>query len=127
MHSTPTYRTILVVDDHDAHRRLLEMVLGAHNYRVLSARDGHEALSLPAIGTPDAIILDVHMPTCRASTSPAESAACARLRRVPILFMTSAADADTRRTRRGRRRVRVIHKPIAGVDLDRQAACGSGR
>jgi PleD family two-component response regulator len=120
MHSTPPPRTILVVDDHDAHRRLLEMVLGAHNYRVISASDGHEALTYLQFGTPDAIILDVHMPDMSGFDVARRVRRLTRLRAVPILIMTSAAGPETRGRADEVGASAVIYKPIAGIDLDRR-------
>jgi len=57
-------QTILVVDDEDAIRRVTEKVLTMHNYRVLSARNGAEAVEIFA-NNKDAvqlILLDVMMP-----------------------------------------------------------------
>jgi len=120
MHSTALPRTILVVDDHDAHRRLLEMVLGAHNYRVVCARDGHEALRYLAFGTPDAIILDVHMPNMSGFDVARRVRRVARLRTVPILIMTSAAGPETSGRADEVGASGVIYKPIAGIDLDQR-------
>lgn len=120
MHSTPKPRTVLVVDDHDAHRRLLEMVLGAHNYRVVCACDGHDALTYLQSATPDAIILDVHMPHMSGFDVARRVRRLARLRRVPILIMTSEAGPDTPERAEEVGASGVVYKPIAGVDLDRR-------
>lgn len=120
MEHTRGARTILVVDDHDAHRRLLEVVLGAHNYRVVVARDGHEALTYLQSGTPDAIILDVHMPHMSGFDVARRVRRVTRLRDVPILVMTSAAEDETRGRADEVGASGVIYKPIAGVDLDRR-------
>ncbi len=109
-----------MVDDHDAHRRLLEMVLGAHNYRVISASDGHEALTYLQFDTPDAIILDVHMPHMSGFDVARRVRRVTRLRAVPILIMTSAAGQETRERADEVGASGVIHKPIAGVDLDQR-------
>ena len=120
MQHTRGARTILVVDDHDAHRRLLEVVLGAHNYRVVAARDGHEALTYLQSSTPDAIILDVHMPHMSGFDVARKVRRVARLCRVPILVMTSSTEHDTIGRADEVGASGVIHKPIAGIDLDRR-------
>ena len=53
---------ILVVDDVPENVRLLEAVLAARGYRVLTARDGIEALAVVEAEKPDLILLDVMMP-----------------------------------------------------------------
>jgi len=55
-------KTILVVDDHANVRVLLEEYLSEHGYRVVTARDGAEALVAVRIEHPDLILLDVMMP-----------------------------------------------------------------
>lgn len=55
-------KTILVVDDHANVRILLEEYLIEHGYRVVTARDGVEALMVARREKPDLILLDVMMP-----------------------------------------------------------------
>ena len=53
---------ILVVDDLEANRRLLEAKLTAGYYEVLMAQRGEEAVQLAKRERPDLILLDVMMP-----------------------------------------------------------------
>jgi len=55
-------RTILVVDDHANVRTLIKDYLTEHGYRVVTARDGAEALAVAHHEQPDLILLDVMMP-----------------------------------------------------------------
>lgn len=114
------HRIILVVDDHEAHLRLLELVLGAHNYRVVSARDGYEALTYLQSSTPDALILDVMMPTMSGFDVARKLRRVARLKDVPILFLTSQEGADTQQQADAVGAAAVLHKPVAGTDLERR-------
>jgi adenylate cyclase len=54
--------TVLVVDDQDANRRLLEAVLTPRGYRVVTAESGEEALRLLHEDLPDVVLLDILMP-----------------------------------------------------------------
>ncbi len=112
-------KTILVVDDHDAHRKVLELVLGAHRYEVVSVSDGFEALAYLQAHTPDAMILDVHMPLLSGFDVGRRARRIARLRFVPILIMTAMVDERTRTEADAIGAIRVLHKPIAGTDLRR--------
>jgi DNA-binding response OmpR family regulator len=56
--STPT---VLVVDDEPDVLRLLEVVLGNHGHRVITARTGLEALAAAQEQRPDLVLLDVMM------------------------------------------------------------------
>ena len=77
---------ILVVDDVPENVRLLEAVLAAHGYEVVSATDGQTALDLALSAKPDLVLLDVMMPgmsgydVCRAIRA---DPACAVLPVVP--------------------------------------------
>lgn len=55
-------KTILIVDDHAGVRTLIRDYLGEQGYRVVSAADGQEALTVAQIERPDLILLDVMMP-----------------------------------------------------------------
>jgi two-component system KDP operon response regulator KdpE len=53
---------VLVVDDEAAVRKLLRIGLGAHDYEVIEAGDGAEALRLAASRAPRLVILDLGLP-----------------------------------------------------------------
>ncbi len=54
--------TILVAEDEEAARTSLTALLESEGFRVLSAPDGVEALSLTLHEEPDAVLLDIRMP-----------------------------------------------------------------
>ena len=53
---------VLIVDDREADRKLLKMLLELNGYRVTAASDGVEALAAARSDRPDAIVSDVLMP-----------------------------------------------------------------
>ncbi len=55
-------RTILVIDDEYAVRRLMKLLLERRGYQVLTAADGTEGLILAKVEQPDVILLDLMMP-----------------------------------------------------------------
>ena len=55
-------RTILVVEDEYAVRRLTRLLLERRGYQVLTAADGTEGLILAKVEQPDVILLDLMMP-----------------------------------------------------------------
>ena len=59
MHSPPR---ILIVDDNEANRDILNARLEAHGYELFQAADGEEALAAAKEHLPDLILLDVMMP-----------------------------------------------------------------
>jgi DNA-binding NarL/FixJ family response regulator len=83
---------ILVVDDTAANVRLLEAVLGAEGYEVISASSGEEGLAAIAGGTPDVVLLDILMPGIDGYE------VCRRLREepttrgLPVLMITAGGE-----------------------------------
>ena len=55
--------TVLVVDDEAPLRRVLERALTREGFRVLSAASAEAAYELLGTEQPDAILLDIHLPT----------------------------------------------------------------
>jgi urea transport system substrate-binding protein len=88
-------RLVLVVEDEDDLRELEATCLEGADYRVVTARDGRDALDKVAIEMPDVILLDMKMPGM-------DGWAFAREFRsrydcdAPIVVVTAAANALTR-------------------------------
>src|SRR5262249_37312143 len=59
MHNPPR---ILIVDDNETNRDILDARLPAHGYQALRAADGAQALGAGRAHLPDVILLDVMMP-----------------------------------------------------------------
>ncbi|MCX6030694.1 MAG: PAS domain S-box protein [Chloroflexi bacterium] len=80
---------VLIADDQEQNRYLLQVLLQGHGYEVRSARNGIEALDMARRETPDLIITDILMPgmdgfgLCRAWMADE------KLRRVPLVFYTA--------------------------------------
>lgn len=55
-------KTILVIDDDEANRQVLEILLRRENIRAIPAPDGKSGLELARSRQPDLILLDVFMP-----------------------------------------------------------------
>ena len=54
--------TVLVVDDDEAVRSSLEMLLEAYGYQVMLARDGRQGLAAFRANSPDVVLIDLMMP-----------------------------------------------------------------
>ena len=53
---------VLIVEDHDDTREMLQLLLQVFGCRVIPAHDGEEALSLAEKSIPDLILMDMRMP-----------------------------------------------------------------
>jgi len=85
----PDSSTILLVDDEDSVQKLLTYPLERDGFRVVSARDGEEALVLFAKEPVDLVVLDIMLPKLDGLE------VCKRLRAessVPIIMLTARDD-----------------------------------
>uniref|UniRef100_UPI0025DEE5EB hybrid sensor histidine kinase/response regulator n=1 Tax=Nevskia sp. TaxID=1929292 RepID=UPI0025DEE5EB len=81
--------TVMVVDDSITMRRVAERLLLRHGYRVLTARDGVDAMAQLHTETPDAVLLDIEMPRADGFEVAAFIRQHAQLKRLPIVMVTS--------------------------------------
>ncbi|ANP47622.1 PleD family two-component system response regulator [Candidatus Viadribacter manganicus] len=109
---------ILVVDDLEANRRLLEALLTADYYEVMMASRGEEAVQLAKRERPDLILLDVMMPggidgyeACRRLKAMPET------RHIPVVILTTLDDRDNRVRGLQAGAEEFLTKPIDDVQL----------
>ncbi|MCC5996087.1 MAG: PleD family two-component system response regulator [Oceanicaulis sp.] len=80
---------VLVVDDIETNRRLLEARLSAEYFEVLLASDGHECLALARSHEPDLILLDVMMPGIDGFETCRRLKADQATRHIPVVMVTA--------------------------------------
>jgi CheY-like chemotaxis protein len=88
-------RRLLLVEDDDGVRDMMEMVLDSEGYEVVTATNGHAALAVLDAEPPDLILLDMRMPEMdgwefarRYAQLPGP--------KPPIIVVTAAQDASRR-------------------------------
>jgi len=81
--------SVLVVDDQETNRQLLEDMLEAGGHSVLTAADGPSAIEIAAIQKPEVILLDVKMPGMDGFEVCTRLKAMAETRSIPIIFVTA--------------------------------------
>lgn len=101
---------ILVVDDDEAMRDLMQLHLASAGYRVEVAEDAIAAGYAVLRGAPDLILCDIRMPHMDGFEFVAALRADASLPRMPVIFLT-AHDEDEGRAR-GLGVVEYLHKPV---------------
>ena len=104
--------TILVVDDEAPLRRVLERTLSRQGLRVIGAGSAETAYELLATEQPDALLLDIHLPTMSGL-----ALYLAIVHRWPVFegriaIMTGDAEADEVRTWLEHNRCMVLRKPF---------------
>jgi CheY-like chemotaxis protein len=85
---------ILIVDDDDDARSLVDRVLRLHGYRVTAAANGQEGLHLltAASPAPDLILLDLHMPVMDGVSFLTAKAQLGAARDVPVVVTSAIHD-----------------------------------
>ncbi len=88
---------ILIVEDSDAIRRMIEALVAARGFQVTAVSSGAKGLEAAAVNVPDVVLLDLNLP------GPYDGVeVCRRLRAepatatTPVVFITAMADAESR-------------------------------
>jgi len=84
-----TSKTILVVDDVSDNRILLSLSLQDMGYRVVTACDGEEAISIAQTARPDLILMDIAMPQLDGLGATRRIRDLVDLQNLPIVALTA--------------------------------------
>ena len=109
--------TILIADDENGQRVVLDMLLTLDGYNVVAKEDGRETLEYLQDNTPDLIILDINMPQVDGVE------VCNRIKRIrrfkdtPVIILTALKDKRILTEARLAKADRVIQKPLEGKDF----------
>jgi DNA-binding response OmpR family regulator len=88
---------ILVVEDQDSIRHMIEALVSARGHSVVAAGNGAKAVELAMAKTPDVVLLDLHLPGQYDGFD-----VCKKLRahpstqNVPVVIISAKDDAPTR-------------------------------
>tara|TARA_R110002072_G_scaffold129466_1_gene267978 strand:+ start:8066 stop:9433 length:1368 start_codon:yes stop_codon:yes gene_type:complete len=87
---------ILVVDDIEANRRLLQAKLEAQYFTVMHAENGQQALDIARAELPEIILLDVMMPGMDGFETCLQLKADPRTSFIPVVMVTALSDSEDR-------------------------------
>ena len=113
----PVPKWILVAEDYDAIRELWTTVLSHAGYRVLSARNGREALDLMRTVVPDLITLDLQMPEMDGPAFLQVLAGSPALRGTPVLIVSGFLADESPHPSLGLNIVGRVSKPLRPAEL----------
>lgn len=82
-------RTILIVEDSESIRKLVQFNLSKAGYNVISANNGQEALNFFKGETIDLLLTDLHMPVMNGLELITEVRKIEQYKHLPILFLTT--------------------------------------
>lgn len=81
--------SILVVEDSNDTRNVISFSLTKYGYKVLTAVNGQEAISVALLERPDLILMDLNMPLMDGLAATEQIRKHRELRKVPILAVTA--------------------------------------
>jgi CheY-like chemotaxis protein len=85
---------VLVIDDHEDSRRILQKLLGLWGHRTLGAETGEAGLALLATAKPDLIIVDGMMPGMNGAEFIRVLRATSQTAMVPAILYTAVCDPE---------------------------------
>jgi two-component system alkaline phosphatase synthesis response regulator PhoP len=80
---------VLIADDNDQNRELLDAYLANEDYQILMARDGEETLQAVRDQQPDLILLDIMMPRMSGYEVCEQLKADSEFSGIPVLIVTA--------------------------------------
>ncbi|NIQ11661.1 MAG: response regulator, partial [Gammaproteobacteria bacterium] len=86
---------ILIADDNDSDRLILQTIVRKEGHTVYTARDGQEAIDIFREQSPDIVLLDALMPNVDGFEAARTIKQLAGDNLVPIIFLTSLRDATS--------------------------------
>ncbi len=116
---------LLIVDDNEQNIELLATYFTARGYRVVSARNGREALERADGGRPDLVLMDVQMPELDGLEATRAWRAIERERglpRTPIVALTALALAGDAERCLEAGMDRYVTKPVALRELEAEVS-----
>ena len=117
-----TIARILVADDDDGVREMIQYRLGRFGYEMLQAADGREALEVISREKPDLVLLDVMMPELDGFQVCSRMQENEETKQIPVVMLTAKAEAKdvTRAFNSGA--VDYVVKPYDPIVLQQKVA-----
>jgi two-component system cell cycle response regulator DivK len=110
-------KRILVVEDNDLNMKLLNDVLEAHGYAVLTTTEGAVAVDWARQYRPDVILMDLQLPDMSGLDATRQLKADAETRAIPVIAVTAFAMAGDERKALDHGCDAYVAKPIVLRDL----------
>ena len=108
---------VLIVDDEEHNRKLLELLLRAEEYVTQRAADAAEAMAAIAKSPPDLILLDVMMPDMDGYELATVLKADPATLHIPIIMLTAQLDRDSRLAGLKAGAEEFLTKPVEPAEL----------
>ena len=109
--------SVLVIDDEDDVRRVVEMNLRADGFEVYTSPDGYSGIEAARKYKPKLILLDVMMPDMDGLEVLRELKWDKKLKKIPVIMLTAKSTVGDMEHAFGRRADGYITKPFDGSSL----------
>jgi CheY-like chemotaxis protein len=109
--------TILIVDDDDLNREVMEAYLSLDGHYVLITGSGHKALAMTESKLPDLIILDVRLPDLNGIEVCKSLKLNPQTKHIPVMMITGLSDRDTRQQAEDAKVDLFFPRPFDGDDF----------
>ena len=109
--------TILAVDDNPTDLKLIERALVSGGYKLITAKDGEEAVKIARVHKPDLILMDILMPKMSGYTACLEIKKDPKTKDIPIIMLTALGQELHRGLAKNIEAAGYIVKPINVKDL----------
>ncbi|WP_179953356.1 two-component system response regulator [Desulfobotulus mexicanus] len=108
---------ILIVDDEEVNRVILEILLSKKNFITLSAASGEECIQKAEREAPDLILLDIMMPFMDGFKTCEKLKANPSTRDIPVIFLSTLTDSKNKAMGIEIGGVDYLNKPFDGAEL----------
>ena len=112
-----TRKTILVADDNDDLRDLLELIVGAEGCSVIQAADGAQAVEKASLAQPDLILMDIRMPIMDGYEATRRILSTTGLSNIPVVAISAHCTGEWKRRALEAGCVECVPKPIQPDEL----------
>lgn len=110
-------KTVLIVDDSESIREVVNFTLENSGYHVLIGVDGKDALKFLDGRNIDLVITDLHMPEMNGIELIKEIRALEHYKRIPILFLTTESQRERKQEAKDAGATGWIIKPFVPAKL----------
>ncbi len=109
--------TILIVDDDDLNREVLEAYLSLDGYSVLITGSGHKAIDIAESKQPDLILLDINLPDLNGIEVCKLLKTNSFTQHIPIMIITGLSDWETKQQAEDAKVDLFFPRPFEGDDF----------
>ncbi|MBI3604504.1 MAG: response regulator [Nitrospirae bacterium] len=110
-------KKILIVDDENALRLLVNATLEGEGFKILQAKNGHEAIMISQMEKPDLILLDLMMPGLSGMEALEVLRKSDASKTVPVIILTAKGQPEDREKALKMGANHFLTKPFSPLEL----------